>query len=312
MTMCQDVVQKPFEGTAVKTVGPQTDFPKLSTRPLWIVTWLGLAALFLLCDLTIAPCMRQWGPDMWGALFVYAAAGPLFAQFGVLPAWLALGDRPYWFRLARHWLAAIAAMAAAALGNILANWSSGRVLRIEDGPAMMSLLLVLPALSLAVESPLWILRWVFGWRITRQIDCPPQRKLAIRDIMLATALVAAALALARLSPQFQPGGPDRAFWGMMAVAAAVAVGSSTVLLPPFVWFALGVRSLPMAVLGAAIHAGTLAAIFLAVIAYNRWTFSTTLWGTIGASVTAITFAWGVTVPFWLARFQGYRLICRTS
>ncbi|MEX2027218.1 MAG: hypothetical protein WEH44_07950, partial [Pirellulaceae bacterium] len=189
---------------------------------------------------------------------------------------------------------------------------SGRVLRIDDGRAMMSLLLVLPALSLAVETPLWFLRWVLGWRITRQIDCPPPRKLAIRDIMLATALVAAALALARLSPQFQPGGGDRAFWAMLAVAAAVAVASSTVLLPAIIWFALGVRELRLAMLGAAIHAGTLAAIFLAVVAYNEWTFSTTLWGTIGASVTAITFAWGVSVSFWLARFQGYRLIWHAS
>ncbi len=278
---------------------------------LWLLPWLGLAALFLIWNFSLSPCMRKWGPDTWGALFVYAAAGPMFAQFGVLPAWLVLADRPYWLRLVLTWAVAILAFATGVLGNAYANWSPGQRFRINDERELMTILLVLPTISLAVESPLWLLRRLFGWRITRQTNGPTKtRKLAIRDIMLATALVAAALALARVAMQLQRSpGDTSSFWAMLGIAVAIGVGASAILLPPVVWFGLGVNNVRLAVLSAVLHAGVLATIFVTVVAVNgRTFFSTTLWGSLGAAVAAITFALGLSVSFWLARCQGDRLV----
>ena len=274
--------------------------------------WIALAAAFLLCDVAIAPCMRQWGPQTWGALFVYAPAGPLFAQLGLLPAWLALGNRPYWPRFTLHWLAVLGVATAIFGGVVVAGWMGDRSLRARDVEAACALVLVLPVMSLAIESPLWFLRWAFGWQIAGGNRRSPPRKLAIRDLMLATALVAVALALARLSTQLQDGGRSADFWPALGIAVGVAAAGSAILLPPIIWMVLRVKDLNLAILGFVAHAGILAAIFVAVVAINRWTPSRSLWGVFGTAVTTITFALGLSATFWFARAQGYWLIVKSD
>jgi hypothetical protein len=88
-----------------------------------------------------------------------------------------------------------------------------------------------PLVSIAAQFPLWVARQWFGWRLVREhaeAAPPVEPSLAIRDLMLATLVVAVSLALARLAPSPDAG----SMWPIWAVACAVAsVISSIALLP---------------------------------------------------------------------------------
>src|SRR4051812_30205679 len=79
------------------------------------------------------------------------------------------------------------------------------------------------------------MRQWFGWRLVRELadgaqpsPPPKSQRLTIRDLMLATLVVAVTLALARLAPS-----PDAGeMWPVWGIAATVASVISTVSLLP--------------------------------------------------------------------------------
>jgi hypothetical protein len=114
-------------------------------------------------------------------------------------------------------------------------WELGLILVLSGGlvahSTAASVALGVPLVSLAAQFPLWLARQFFGWRLVREDSATnplgmgeggsrgepgdggvadnsasqenqngPDRKLAIRDLMLATVVVAVSLALVRLAP----------------------------------------------------------------------------------------------------------------
>lgn len=273
--------------------------------PSWSVPWFFLAGWFLLCDLAIVPCVETFTPRDWPALLVLVCMGAIAAQFGILPAFLVLGTGRYSLRLALTWSAAIAVVGSFCLGGLFARWLDGEHLRNEDVRDTAVFLLMLPILSLALETPLWVFRVFLGYRFGRDTDsCLAERKLAIRDFLLATALVALALAAARGAAYILE---DSEFWVGLGVAIVALVSASAILVLPSVWFALRLANPALAVLCAALTMFAVASTFVIVMLFVA-PGRPSAWDYIGLMVIAVTFALSLSAPFWLARLQGYRLI----
>lgn len=280
-----------------------------ASGPLWLLPWLGLAGWFLVSDFAIAPCADQWGPHEWGAMFVYGSAGPLLAQFAILPAWLVLGSPAYWLRLMLVWSAALVAYGAWWLGFAATGWIDG--ISDSDARHALALLLLLPAVSLAIEAPLWLLRLGFGWRIARPShELPAHHKLSIRDMLLATTLVACALAAARIAARLvgDSDADEAGFWQTLGISVISLGGGSAVLLAPILWLALRVERTALAVAAAVAHILVLGAIWMSAAILLEWVPDRGAWGYLGVTVTTVSFAACVSAPFWLARLQGYRLV----
>ena len=88
-----------------------------------------------------------------------------------------------------------------------------------------------PLVSIAAQFPLWLARQWLGWRLVREeTAAAPLREppLAIRDLMVATLVVAVSLALARVAPS-----PDAGqMWPVWAFAFVVASVVSTIAMLP--------------------------------------------------------------------------------
>lgn len=66
---------------------------------------------------------------------------------------------------------------------------------------LLAAFLSLPILMLAIQTPLWVMKVCFNWRVVRMVDgvaTPPRRPLRILDLMIATGAIAIVLGLARL------------------------------------------------------------------------------------------------------------------
>ncbi len=179
--------------------------PPLDSQAAIHRTAPGISAVWLIvpcvaCDFLMVPTfslLRGGGPpsDLIAAL-AFGVVGCVFAQGNLLAAWLAWSEGPFLRRLATHWKIAVVLYVIWLAGLTLLGDHQGR----EIAPTV---LLGLPLVSIAAQFPLCIARLWFGWRLVdvhagrAQSHEPP---LAIRDLMLATILVAASLALARLAP----------------------------------------------------------------------------------------------------------------
>src|SRR4029453_2540951 len=116
-------------------------------------------------------------------------------------------------------------------GGVLC-WSGGFGLAVGGGrvPPIIAATVALgvPLVSIAAQFPLWVARQWFGWRLVREQAEGAEPPLAIRDLMLATLVVAVSLALARLAPS-----PDKGeMWPVWGVACAVATVISSIALLP--------------------------------------------------------------------------------
>src|SRR5688572_25561802 len=78
---------------------------------------LVLAALALL-NLLAVPLLH-WATDAGpGGVWVMGPGmGAFLAQFGILPAWLVWGRRPFWLRTLIHWCSASGLLLALVLGS---------------------------------------------------------------------------------------------------------------------------------------------------------------------------------------------------
>jgi hypothetical protein len=152
-----------------------------------------------------------------------ATVGCVLAQGCLLAAWLAWGDQPYWQRLLWHWIVAAILYLAWMAGLALGQPSQFRQLGMLVG-------LSVPLISIAAQLPLWIARQAFGWRLIGGEENHDTRRaqLSIRDLMMATVVVALALAPARLAPS-PDGKPIGTLWVILFVAATTV--STMTLLP---------------------------------------------------------------------------------
>jgi hypothetical protein len=315
----------------------RADIPFRPTRPTphIAVTWL--IASCLVCDFLMVPVMSSLNgpPHAPGMAIGLGLVGCVLAQGCLLAAFLAWGEGPFLRRLATHWLIALGLYLVWLVGFVLS------FVRDPGAPNMAaSVALGVPLVSIAAQFPLWLARQFWGWRLVRdretnplalgeagtapqawsrrpgegfEIDTEPvgdpvpDRKLAIRDLMLATLVVAVALALARLAPldgKDKDAGP---VWLFAFVVAAVI--SSITLLPAGAWL-MRRQVFRRGLLWSILYASAWIALVWTIAAATWWfapRFLAPRAIYVGISSFMFTFSATLILTALIARSRGYRL-----
>jgi hypothetical protein len=281
---------------------------------------IALAWLFVPClaaDGLMVPVLSSLqGPSRdIAAAFAFGIVGCVLAQGCLLAAWLVWSDGPFLQRLATHWFIAVLLYATWLVGLVLATGGRGEASHVGATVA-----LGVPLISIAAQLPLWLTRQVFGWRLVReqfplaerqgpQPEPTPEPSLTIRDLMVATLVVAASLALARLAAPAD----GKPVWPIWAFACTVAGFVSTISLLPAAVFLLRQRPLRRGLVWSAIYAASWIALVWIVVAAQWWFAPQSLIPRalyIGLSSLMFTFAATLTLAATIAKGRGYRLTSR--
>lgn len=280
------------------------DVPPLDRKDRHSVVLLGLSVVVCLtCDFLMVPALGvvpAW--PVSGVSLVLGIVGCVLAQGCLLAAWMAWSDQPFWHRFTRHWtVAAILYLA----------WIAGLAVRrpSEFTPVSSFVGLSVPLVSIAAQTPLWIARQIFGWRLIRG---DPSKgtgpaPLAIRDLMLATVMVALALALARLAPS--PDGKE--IGGIWIFMVVIASAISTIALMPASAILLRTQRFERGMLFAGLYAAFWVGLLWSVVlvAWNLQLFHVPPFAiVVGASCLIVSFAATVVFAAAAARACGYRLV----
>ncbi len=235
----------------------------------------------------------------------------MLAQGNLLAAWLAWNDQPFWQRFARHWL--IAAV-------LFLVWATGVVAsQINPFDTLLSFIafvgLTVPLVSMGAQTPLWIARQVLGWRLVRYEEktVPGDLKntnfpqpLSIRDLMLATVVVALSLTLARLAPSPDGKGLELIWIVMFAVAGL----ASTLTLLPAAPLLLRTQPFQRGQLFASLYAAFWVGLLWLVVLIGRYRGLFSLPPAailVGASGLILSFAATVILASVAVRVRGYSL-----
>ena len=192
-------------------------------------------------------------------------------------------------------------------GIFVPSLVAGRI-RHADVADLAATLLCLPLFLLAAQTPLWIMRMWFRWRIVHRDDATSARfePLRIGGLLIATAVIGMALAAARLSQSIgSSSGNDGIVWLVVAALVIMVISGITVL--PAILAGLYARRLPLA-LGLAFAPD--AAIVVVYV-----TLAVTLGGGriewelfIVMPILAGGYFVTLTAPMLIARRIGYRLL----
>lgn len=273
--------------------------------PLFVLRLL--IVLCLLCDFLMVPILAAMTgsgpPGIPGVPLFLAAMGCVLAQGNLLAAWLAWSDQPFGQRLTWHWIVA---------AILFLVWVAGLAISATVAPVSFAEVssvvgLSVPMVSIAAQTPLWIARQIFGWRLIHgdpKDDTRPA-PLSIRHLMWATVLVALSLALARLAPL--PVKEQVIVWTFMMAAASII--SAIALLPAAAMLRL--QSFQRGVMFAGLYATFWAALPWGIVLVGR---HLGLWGgpplaiVVGVSCLVFSFAGTVILAAAAAREMGYQLV----
>ena len=283
------------------------DFPLSSGKgerlSLWNVALHSTIALMLfnLVSVPIAEAL-DGPPGPWG-LFIALIVGVYFTQAAALSTGLVFASVPFWQRLGLHWLIAVALVSVWLLGFQSPTVGRGAG---PSGRDIAFVFLSLPLFSLAAQLPLWVLRLYFQWQIVHEEElrsAEPDRALSIRDLMIATVVVALSVALARVSAE--QAGPD--YWIVWAIVVLSVAGASLVSIPPLLVWTLRVKEPTWGALAALSYAVAFAigSVFLMLIIEPRarpvsWQLFIFLCMIFGYAATLL-------IAFWILRVRGLRL-----
>ena len=224
------------ESSAVETAPLQTDTRQIR---LLLIVVLGFFALINLVMYPLIEHSRGNRENFLASLW----AGTIMAQFALVSAWwvfapLSLFQRSLWGVVAGTlWFGAFA------VGFVVAGYESSLEfpysLTLHVSEELMFLVSTLPSYLLTAQAPLWCARFWFRWRVqgpdvtanlaaNRPVE---HRPLRILDVMIATAVVAVALAVAKLGNQ---GGffSDTAYLGVLLIFTVVVAGVAALSLLP--------------------------------------------------------------------------------
>jgi hypothetical protein len=259
---------------------------------------VSLASDFLIVPVQVTvPVLPILAFPLW-----LACVGCVLAQGCLLAAWLAWSEEPFWQRILRHWIVAAILYLVWAAGLALGQPS-------QFSPLSMMVGLSVPLMSIAAQLPLWIARQTLGWRLIRDYERIGTRHapLTIRDLMMATVVVALALALARLAPS-PDGKPIGMLWIVMFVAAMTI---STISMLPASALLMRTPRFERGVLFAALYAAVWMGVpwLVVVVTWHRGYFPPPPAAVlIGLSSFVLSFAATVILAAAAARSRGQRLI----
>jgi hypothetical protein len=283
------------------------DFSVLKRKPRIGVAWLIVPCLA--CDFLMLPVVSSLNgpPTGLGAAIALGIVGCVLAQGCLLAAWLAWSDGPFLLRLAKHWGVAV---------GLYLVWLAGLGLAVAANrvPIMFAATVALgvPLVSIAAQFPLWLARQWFGWRLVRVQAAPAspvEPRLAIRDLMVATLVVAVSLALARAAPS-----PDKGeVWPIWAVSFAIASVISSIALVPAGALLLRMQPFSRGLAWAGLYAAAWIGLVWIVVAV-KWWFAPSLLAPraiyVGLSSLMLAFAATLMLTGAIARERGYRLMGR--
>jgi hypothetical protein len=288
------------EAATIRSMPLPTETHSSIRRRLMLVAVLFVGWLAL-CDLAIVPLSWYIKPNDAGAIVMFVIMGCFASQFGMLPVWLVWGCCPYWFRIVTGWGAAAVLGSLWAAGSLLANRIAHRELDYE----VLAVVLLWPLLSLGIETPLWCLKTIFGGRITRPVAAS-ERPLAIGDLMIATAITATALTLARIAKLSAGEASDAEYWGVIGMICGICSSIGLVLLPLLGFVATRIRSCGITLVATSLVAA-LVGVSLATLGYLMRGMPPTGWYGLWGVVTAgASFTTSLAIPFLWARWLGFR------
>ncbi len=258
-------------------------------------------------NLLAIPVLRAAENDS-GAMLFFApiVIGYFVGQIGAMALWLVWGDGPFLWRLAIHWAIGLALIASALVGLALATAD------MQHYPPfaiyeLLSVVCILPIVSLAIQLLHWPLRTHFHWRLAPEMpmsQASKQSSLSILDIIVGTTVVALSLALIRLTPI--PGAASY-MWIRAAVTAVFFSALSLIVLLPAMIFVLRFNQLQLGLAAFGIYLAVciFALIFVSAITVRSPPPSEAVFALIvGVASGAATSA----SPLLVWRSAGYRLV----
>lgn len=267
---------------------------------------MALGATSALCDFLFMPIVASIdGPPItWRAVVALAVVGCTLAQGNLLAVWLVWSSDYFPRRLAIHWGTA---------GVLYLCWVVGFSLvgdhEFWEVGGMVALLV--PIVSLGAQLPHWIMRHFFGWRLVRlESNADKQRDapLTIRDLFLATIVVAVTFGIARRGPVVAP--PMNGFWALIALMMAVAGTISTIALLPAGVLLMRTKDFQRGLIWGGIYSLALVSLVWLVVGIVWW-FEPALLVPyqfyVGLSALMLSFAGTLMVAAAVARASGYRL-----
>ena len=169
-------------------------------------------------------------------------------------------------------------------------------------------LLCLPLFLLATQTPLWIMRIWFRWRIVHRDDAASGQfePLRIGGLLIATAVIGMALAAARLSQSIgSSSGNDGIVWLVVAALVIMVISGITVL--PAILAGLYARRLPLALGLAFAPDAAIVVVYVALavtLGGGRFEWELLIIMPVFAGGYFVT----LTAPMLIARRIGYRLL----
>lgn len=240
--------------------------------------------------------------------------GTIGAEPGLLAIFAVFGPAPAW----RRQIVAVFLTLLLAIVGAVGIFVTEKVhsIFLFFGPTNWVFILLVPILFCACQSPLWVFRSLFCWRIAKvhQGTSDKAPRLSIAGILAATSVIALALGAVRLGPllfpYLQPGAivDVHVWWLLTGIWAAAVSTISLTVLPLFTAAILRTKRPLLGVAGAAIWSALLfeAAISIAkLVNGGGWPFPFS-WHAPAALVAG--FAVSLFVPLFIVRLYGYRLL----
>jgi hypothetical protein len=274
--------------------------PPLTPRYAPLVVPIVLAAIANL----ILPSVID-GPGETGTPL---ALGVIVGQVGLLAAWAVLGP----WRLYAQWFVALLVELGLSLALVL---GVGFVWPFKSAPAWRELLqgtLLIFAILVAAQVPLWCIRLVRGWRLVpRGTDAArtaiESRQLQIRDILIAMTILALALGTTSLAAKTSDGRVDMGGVLDTLGGCGVVVVWSALVLPICLWACLGASAIGVRIVALVGYLITVATIVtgVAVAVWGRAAFIMEAPGFFRLHVALLA---TLLSGLWLARGCGYVLV----
>ncbi len=191
---------------------------------------------FWVCDLFFRAIAGSHDTPYWIGL---PCIGAVIAQLGLVAAWGVFAPQRLPLRLMISVLLAL----SLALALVAGMWASTDLSSSFDSEAFF-MLLALPLWLLAVQAPLWVLKFARGARISSgDTSSSGARQFGLQELLTLTALVAVALGLAQVVVQSDSyGGRGPADWSPIVWACGYLALWSGLVVLPCIWGVLLTRN----------------------------------------------------------------------
>ncbi len=141
-------------------------------------------------NFAVSRLMNDLMPSEPAAVMVYICLGVIPAEAALLSIGLVFGSGSFSWRLFCHW--GLAALLC--LSSVAGLWYlTPRDIPQYDLMFALQVVCLLPLIGLATQAPLWLARFVLGWRFVGH--CPPRLRLSLGGVLAAMTVIGAVLGL---------------------------------------------------------------------------------------------------------------------